>query len=143
MNATDLANLDRDALIALIVTLQAEIEALKRSGKRQAAPFSKGTRKKDPKNPGRKPGQGAFKTREAPAPEALSEPPIDVPVVEPECPRCGGELGETRIEQASITDLPEVVRPRVRLFRVAVRRCKRCGATARGRHPELAPDQRG
>jgi hypothetical protein len=49
MNATDLASLDRDALIALIVTLQAEIEALKRSGKRQAAPFPKGTRKKDPK----------------------------------------------------------------------------------------------
>jgi transposase len=143
MNATDLADLDRDALIAPIATLQAEIEALKRSGKRQAAPFSKGTRKKDPKDPGRKPGQGPFKTREAPAPEALSEPPIDVPVVEPECPRCGGELGEARVEQASIADLPEVVRPRVRLFRVAVRRCKRCGATARGRHPELAPDQRG
>ena len=143
MNATDLANLDRDALIALIVTLQAEIEALKRSGKRQAAPFSKGTRKKDPKMPGRKPGQGLFKTREVPAPETLSEPPIDVPVVEPECPRCGGELGETRVEEASITDLPEVVRPRVRLFRVAVRRCKRCGATARGRHPELATDRRG
>ena len=66
MNATDLANLDRDALIALIVTLQAEIEALKRSGKRQAAPFSKGTREKDPKKPGRKPGQGLFKTREVP-----------------------------------------------------------------------------
>ena len=143
MNATDLANLDRDALIALIVKLQAEVEALKRSGKRQAAPFSKGSRKQDPKKPGRKPGQGVFKTREAPASETLSEPPIDVPVVEPQCPRCGGELGETRVEEASITDLPEVVRPRVRLFRVAVRRCKRCGVTARGPHPELAPDQRG
>jgi hypothetical protein len=43
----------------------------------------------------------------------------------------------------SITDLPEVVRPRVRLFRVGVRRCRRCGATTRGRHRDLAPDQRG
>jgi hypothetical protein len=150
MNATDLADLDRDALIALVLkqaamieALRAEIEALKRSGKRQAAPFSKGTRKKDPGKPGRKPGQGLFKTREAPAPETLSEPPIDVPVVEAECPKCGGEFDEGRVEEVSITDLPEVVRPRVRLFRVRVRRCKRCKATVRGRHPDLAADQRG
>ena len=66
-----------------------------------------------------------------------------MPAVESECPRCGGELDEGRVEEASITDLPEVVRPRVRLFRVGVRRCKACGATTRGRHPDLAPDQRG
>lgn len=150
MNAADLANLDRDALIALILKqatvieeLRAEIEDLKRSGKRQAAPFSKGTRKQDPKRPGRKPGQGLFKTREAPAPETLSEPPIDVPTVETECPRCGGELDEGRVEEVSTTDLPEVARPRVRLFRVRVRRCRRCKAAVRGRHPEVAPDQRG
>src|SRR4051812_43972615 len=150
MSGTDLAALDRDALIALVLklgseveALRAEVEALKRGGKRQAAPFSKGTRVKDAKRPGRKPGQGPFKRREAPAPERLSEPPIDVPVVESACPTCGGELDEGRVEEASVTDLPEVVRPRVRLFRVGVRRCRRCGATARGRHPELAVDQRG
>jgi transposase len=42
-----------------------------------------------------------------------------------------------------VVDLPEPVRPRARAFRVAVCRCRRCGATTRGRHPELAPDQRG
>lgn len=77
------------------------------------------------------------------APEQLSEPPVDVPVAEADCPRCGGELAAGRVEEASITDLPEVVRPRVRLFRVAVRRCRRCGGTVWGRHPDLAPDQRG
>jgi transposase len=150
MSGTDLAALDRDALIALVLklgaeveALRAEVEALKRGGKRQAAPFSKGTRAKDPKRPGRKPGQGPFQRREAPAPDRLSEPPIDVPVAEPACPKCGGEPAEGRVEGASITDLPAVVRPRVRLFRVGVRRCRRCGATARGRHPELAADQRG
>ena len=56
--------------MAEVESLRAEVEALKRSGKRQAAPFSKGTRVKDPKRPGRKPGQGMFKRREAPAPEA-------------------------------------------------------------------------
>jgi transposase len=150
MNATDLANLDRDALIALILRqaaiieeLRAEIEALQRSGKRQAAPFSKGTRKEDPKRPGRKPGQGLFRTRGAPAPEALCEPPIDVDTAEAECPKCGGELDEGRVEEVSTTDLPEVVRPRVRLFRVRVRRCRRCKAAVRGRHPEVAAGQRG
>jgi transposase len=157
MTESDLANLGRDELTALVLqlaalvekqaaevaSLRAEIEALKRSGRRQAAPFSKGVRKKDPKKPGRKPGQGLFKRREAPAPEALSEPPIDVPVAETECPRCGGELDGGRIEEASITDIPEVVRPRVRLFRVGVRRCRRCKATVRGRHRDLADDQRG
>jgi hypothetical protein len=150
MNATDLAGLDRDALIALILkqaamieALRAEVEALKRSGKRQAAPFSKGARKADPKKPGRKPGQGLFKGREAPDPSTPSEPPVDVPVAEAECPRCGGELGEARVEEASITDLPEVVRPRARLFRVRVRTCSACGGAMRGRHPDLAADQRG
>lgn len=150
MSESDLAKLDREALIALILkqaaaiaALEAKVEELARSGKRQAAPFSKGARKGEPKRPGRKPGRGTFRTREAPAPEALSEPPIDVPVVEVACPRCGGDFEEGRVEEASIVDLPEVVRPRVRLFRVDVRRCERCGATARGRHPDLGPDQRG
>src|SRR5260370_24156916 len=101
MSGTDLANLDREALIALVLrmaaenqALRAEIEALKRSGGRQAAPFSKGTRKKDPKRPGRKPGQGPFERRRAPEPESLSEPPIDVPVAPAECPRCGRPPGQ-------------------------------------------------
>lgn len=157
MTQADLAKLGREELAALVLeqaaaierqtaliaALQAKVEELTRSGKRQAAPFSKGARKKDPKKPGRKPGQGLFKRREAPAPEQLSEPPIDVPVAEAGCPRCGGDFDEGRVEEASIVDLPEVVRPRVRLFRVRVRRCRACGATVRGRHPDLAPDQRG
>jgi transposase len=157
MTKADLAKLGRDELVALILkqvalveaqaatieALRAEVDALKRSGKRQAAPFSKGTREPAPKKPGRKPGRGPFKTREAPAPDQLAEPPIEVPVVEAECPKCGGELDEQRFEEASVVDLPEVVRPRARLFRVAVRRCRRCGVTARGRHPDLPADQRG
>jgi len=150
MTEADLAELGRDELVALILkqaaaiaALEAKVEELTRSGKRQAAPFSKGTRARDPKRPGRKPGQGTFKRRQAPAPEQLSEPPVEVPVAQPACPACGGELAFDRVEEASITDLPEVIRPQVRLFRVAVHRCRGCGATARGRHPELAADQRG
>ncbi|GAC1385379.1 MAG: IS66 family transposase [Acidimicrobiales bacterium] len=150
MSESDFANLDRAALIALVLhqatlieQLRAEIQQLKRGDARQAAPFSKGKPVQNPQKPGRKPGQGPFKRREPPAPEQLSEPPIDVPVAEADCPGCGGPLQPDRVEEASITDLPEVVRPRVRLFRVAVKRCRRCGRTVRGRHRELAPDQRG
>lgn len=150
MTEADLAKLGRDELVALVLeqaaaiaVLQAKIDELTRAGKRQAAPFSKGTRVENPKRPGRKPGQGMFKRREAPAPEQLSEPPIEVSVEQPACPACGGELAFERVEEASITDLPEIIKPRVRLFRVAVHRCQGCGATARGRHPDLAADQRG
>jgi hypothetical protein len=150
MSEKDFANLDRAALVALILQqaemierLRAEIESLKRGNARQAAPFSKGKSSKNPKKPGRKPGQGLFKRREAPAAEHLSEPPIDVPVQESACPDCNGPLGHDRVEEASITDLPPVVRPRVRLFRVAVKRCLRCKRSVRGRHRDLAPDQRG
>jgi hypothetical protein len=150
MSDADLDILSRDELLALVrqlhsqvVALQAEVERLTRGGKRQAAPFSKGTRAERPKKPGRKPGQGPFKRREAPPPETLSEPPVDVPVAESDCPKCGGELAEGRVEDVSITDLPEVVQPRVRLFRVASRRCRRCGRIVRGRHPDLAADQCG
>jgi transposase len=150
MKETDLAALDRDALIGLVrklvaevESLRSEVETLKRSGKRQAAPFSKGTRVKAPKTPGRKPGQGMFKRREAPTPESLSEPPIGVPVAETACPKCGDGLVADRVEDASVVDLPAVVRPRARIFRVDVHRCTGCGATVRGRHPDLAADQRG
>src|SRR5512147_2350452 len=109
MTEAELAGLGRDELVVLILkqaamieVLRAKVEELTRSGKRQAAPFSKGSRVKEPKRPGRKPGQGMFRHREAPAPEQLSEPPVEVPVTAPACPACGGELALDRVEEASI-----------------------------------------
>jgi hypothetical protein len=40
-----------------IAELERAVEELRRSGKRQAAPFSKGEPKDKPKRPGRKPGK--------------------------------------------------------------------------------------
>ena len=150
MSDADLTKLDREALVSLILQqaatiamLQARIDEVTRSAKRQAAPFSKGTRKANPKTPGRKPGQGPFRRRMAPPLEALTEPPIPVPVVQPACCGCGGELAFDRVEEASITDLPPIPKPYVRLFEVDVHRCSACGDTTRGHHPDLAADQRG
>lgn len=116
----DLALLSREDLLALVAGLQrqiaeltATVEALrteldhvKRSGKRQAAPFSRGTRVAHPKPPGRKPGTGTFRIREAPPPEAITEPPVDVQVTLHACPACGGPLAEARVEVAYRTELP-------------------------------------
>ena len=152
-----LEGLSRDDLITLVLklttaveTLQAEVkalraenEALKRKGHRSAAPFSKETPKADPKSPGRKTGEGPFTFRRAPHPDTITEPPVDVPVHRTRCPSCGGSLVEERVDFASITDLPPVVKPMVRPYRVAVCSCEACGERVRKDHPDLAPGQHG
>jgi transposase len=152
-----LASISREDLLALVAELQrqvaelaasnealrAELEQLKRGGKRQAAPFSKGARVVEPKTPGRKPGSGTFRYREAPPPEAITEPTVDVKVTLDACPTCGGPLVEERVDFAYRTELPQVPRPQVTQYRVWVCRCTVCGHQVRGQHPDLAPEQHG
>jgi len=159
-----LASLSREELLALVAELQrqnaalqrqvaeltannealrAELEQLKRGGKRQAAPFSKGTREPAPKRPGRKPSSGTFRSREAPPPEAITELPVDVKVTLDACPACGGPLEEERVDFAYRTELPQRPRPQVTCYRVWVCRCTVCGTQVRGQHPDLAPHQYG
>lgn len=146
----DLDSLDREELIRLIRELQRQIEdlrkqneELRRKDKRSAAPFSKGERKKNPKRPGRKPGQGEFSRRPAPPTDADSAPLVEVPVKETHCPFCGGTLEREEPEEASVTDMPATPEPQVRLFKVHVCRCRNCGRKTRGKHPDVAPDQYG
>ncbi len=153
----DLESLSREKLLALLAELQRqvaeltasneslrrEIAELKRSTKRQAAPFSKGTQVSHPKRPGRQPGEGTFSFRQAPRPEEITQPPVNVPVTLECCPRCGEKLTEERVDLAYITELPPMPRPRVTQYRVWVCRCLRCGRRVRGQHPDLAPDQYG
>jgi hypothetical protein len=114
----DMESLSREELLVLVAELQrqvdeltasneslrSEIAELKRSTKRQAAPFSKGTRVSNPKRPGRKPGEGAFSFRQALRPEEITEPPVNIPVTLECCPTCGGKLAEKRVDFAYITD---------------------------------------
>lgn len=146
----DLPALSREELLALVVELQrqitelrAEIDQLTRGGKRQAAPFSKGTRESAPKRPGRKPSSGTFRYREAPSAETITQPPVDVKVTVDACPTCGGPLAEEYVDFAYVTELPERPRPQVTQYRVWGCRCTVCGHTVRGQHPDLAPDQAG
>jgi transposase len=130
-------------LTARVEALQAEVERLRRGAKRQAAPFSKGTRVVKPKRPGRKPGAGPFHYRNAPPPEAITEPPVDVKVTLDACPSCGAPLAEERVDFVYITELPPKPHPKVTPYRVWVHRCTVCGHQVRGQHPEIAPDQAG
>jgi transposase len=142
-----LESLSREELIQIILDqhrmverLRAEIEQLKRrSG---AAPFSKGTRKPNPKRPGRKPGQGFFRFRNPPE-QAADVEPVNVPVDVQCCPDCGGRLGEGRREIVSITDIPAQPQPEVRRYAVETRDCGECGRKVRGQHPGIAPGQQG
>ncbi len=124
----------------MIEHLRAEIEQLKRRG--GAAPFSKGTRKPDPKPPGRKPGQGFFRFRNEPD-EMQGTEVIDVPVAGRCCPDCGGALGEARREIVTTTDIPAQPQPEIRRYAVETRECGKCGRKVRGQHPDIAPGQHG
>ena len=142
-----LETLNRDQLIQIILDqhrmierLQADIEQLKRRG--GAAPFSKGTHKTDPKPPGRKPGQGSFRFRNAPE-EAPQTEAIAVPVAGQCCSDCGGRLGEAKQEIVSTTDIPVQPQPEVRRYAVEVRECRQCGRRVRGQHPDIASGQQG
>jgi transposase len=160
----DMASLSREELLALVAQLQrqvralqaqvaqlatdnqelrVEVERLTRQSKRQATPFSKGTRAKHPTRPGRQPGEGTFSFRQAPSPEAITQPPVNVPVTRESCPGCGGKLIEQRVDFAYVTDLPPLPQPRITQYRVGVCRCTGCGRQVRGEHPDLAPDQYG
>src|ERR671918_578521 len=160
----DIASLSREDLVSLVAELQrqvmalqdqvtqlaadkqellVEVDRLTRQSKRQATPFSKGTRSHQPKRPGRNPGEGTFSFRQAPHPKEITEPPKDVPVTLEACPSCGGKLREQRVDFAYVTELTPLPRPRVTQYRVEVCRCTGCGRKVRGEHPDLALDQYG
>lgn len=146
----DPAQLSFEQLLELVRQLSAEnarlhtrIEELQRKNARSAAPFSKNKRKKDPKRPGRKAGQGTFRNRQAPPEESYTSPLEDVPVQENACPDCGGELADAGTEVVTNTELPPAPKPEVKAYRIHIRSCCRCKRKVRGRHPEVAPDQFG
>ena len=112
--------------------LRAEIEALKRNNARQAAPFSKNKRKKNPTRPGRKAGQGPFRHRPAPSEEDYSGPVEDVPVSETTCPACGGDLGGDAEEIVTNTEIPPAPKPAVKAYRSHIRTCCCCRAKCAG-----------
>jgi transposase len=129
----------RDARIAQLEARIAELEEiinrLHRGGKRQAAPFSRGLPKLNPRKPGRKSGDGYGPPpvfRAMPEPCAADQL-IDVPPPEA-CPHCGDCSAVIEsVDQQVQRDIE--VRTIVRRFTIPVARCACCGKRRRGVHP--------
>lgn len=136
-----------DELLAENAALKVRVEALTklleertRSGKRQAAPFSKGPPKKNPKRPGRKPGDDYGPHHRRAIPDHVDET-YDVPLP-PACPECGSHdlVDEATLPQWQ-TDLP--TKPIVRQFDIHCGHCCACGERVQGRHELQTSDALG
>lgn len=119
--------------------LRRQLEEALRAIKRQAAPFSRGHLKPDPKPPGRKGGEDYGRRHCRPLPRRVDER-LAVPLP-PCCPACGGPVLFERTEPQYQEDI--VRRTVVRRFEVAVGRCRGCGRRVQGRHPLQTSDALG
>jgi transposase len=120
---------------------RADLDQSRRQTKRQAAPFSKGPPKPQPKKPGRKRGKahGRHGHRRPPPPEQIDEileAPLPV-----NCPHCGAAVQETGVAAQYQTEIPR--RPLIRQFNVHVGCCCGCGQRVQGRHPLQTSDALG
>lgn len=128
-----------DALEAENRRLRADNEALRRAGKRQAAPFRKKAPTSHPKKPGRKAGDDYGTKAHRPPPQNISET-IDVPL--PDTCSCGSrDIVETELVQQYQTEIPR--EPLHRQFDIHVGRCQKCGQRLQGRHELQTSDALG
>jgi transposase len=127
-------------LEAQVKQLQQRLEELSRSAKRQAAPFSRGLPRVDPKRPGRKSGED-YGTKAFRAVPPVIDEIHDAPLPA-RCPRCGNNAFiDTRIEHQYQVEIPR--RPIYRQFNVSVARCTCCRRRVQGRHPLQTSDALG
>lgn len=123
-----------------VATLQAALEKARRGGKRQAAPFSKGDPKKNPKPPGRRAGKNHGRHGHRPRPKRVDET-LEAPLPD-SCPTCQGSVQETEVAEQFQTELPPV-RPHVIQFNVHIGKCVECNRRVQGRHPRQSSDALG
>jgi transposase len=131
---------ENDRLREVNERLRGEIEALRRAGKRQAAPFSKGDPTPNPKRAGRRPGAAYGARGHRQSPERVDRVvAVGLPGC---CPGCGGELVVERVTTQHVEDLPEPASVITR-FEVPIGRCVACGRRVQPRHPEQTSDALG
>lgn len=118
--------------------LKRQLQEAQRANKRQAAPFSRGKRKKNPKKPGRKPGADYGQRHGKVVPNHVDEV---IPVPPPAHCDCGGDVEVERIESQF---QQEIVRKTLwRRFDIGIGRCKRCKKRVQGRDPRQTSDALG
>lgn len=127
-------------LTVQVESLLKRLEEKERTGKRQAAPFSKGPPKAQPKPPGRKPGDDYGQHHRRAVPTAVDEV-YNVPLP-PRCPGCQSrQLIDTGTQPQWQTDLP--TRPIIRRFNIHCGHCADCGLRVQGRHELQISDALG
>src|ERR1700730_11486830 len=129
---------EREQLRQEVEKLKRQLEEAQRASKRQAAPFSRGTRKQNPKTPGRKSGTAYGQRHSKAIPQKVDE----VIVVSPpaQC-ACGGLLEVEKIESPY---QQEIVRQTFwRRFDIPICRCQRCHKRVPGRDPRQTCDALG
>src|SRR3989475_5739275 len=130
---------ENERLQAEIERLRKELEEALRSLKRQAAPFSKGKPKSDPKRPGRKKGSDYGSRAFRAVPDHVDE---EIPVPLPKkCPDCGGRVIHEDTQPQYQEDI--IRRTIVRRFDVETGHCRGCGGHIQGRHPLQTSDALG
>jgi len=131
---------ERDRLQRQRDRLKDQLDAARRAGFRQAAPFAKARRQGTGRPPGRRAGRTYGRRAHRPRPphiDAQYEAPVP-----PACPDCGGAVTATHTATQVQEELP-VVRPVVRAFRVHIGACDACGRRVQGRHPLQTSDALG
>ena len=121
-----------------IERLEQDLEKARRAIHRQAAPFSKGEPKAEPKLPGRKAGKDYGEPSFRPVPQRVDE--VLMAPLSRLC-RCGGTVQVERIAPQYQEDI--VRQTIVRRFDVEVGHCQCCGARAQGRHRLQTSDALG
>ena len=120
--------------------LQGQLDAARRAGCRQAAPFAKNRPQGRGGRPGRKAGEAygrqGRRARPAQVDETYAAP---VPAA---CPDCGGAVDVTGVASQYQEELP-AVRPVVRRFDIEVGHCSRCQRRVQGRHALQTSDALG
>ena len=118
--------------------LKRQLEEAQRASKRQAAPFSRGRRKSNPKPPGRKSGAAYGQHHRKAIPKQVDEV-IAVPA--PARCECGGKL---KVESIQPQYQQEIVRKTIwRRFDIAISRCTVCHKRVQGRDPRQTSDALG
>jgi len=117
--------------------LREALEEERRAGKRQAAPFSRGVRKANPKKPGRKPG-GSRSRRSIPT-NIDKKVVVQVPLI---CPHCQGAVRLAGVGHQYQIDLPPIA-PTTTELEIHYGICTQCGRKVQGRHVEQISDATG
>ena len=134
------AERDRDRWKRRHERVKQQLDAARRAGFRQAAPFAKDRPQGTGRRPGRRGGAAYGRRARRSVPPRVDET-YDAPLPAA-CPSCGEAMVPTRVATQYQEDLP-LVRPIVRQFAIHVGRCVGCGRRVQGRHPLQTSDALG